>query len=85
MDPTKMTAASKTLPLGTIAKVTNIKNGKSAVVVINDRGPVTKGRIIDVTPKAATKLGMKSNGVIPVKVEPIGVKSAMDGPEVHRP
>ena len=85
MDPTKMTAASKTLPLGTIAKVTNIKNGKSAVVVINDRGPIAKGRIIDVTPKAATKLGMKSSGVIPVKVEPIGVKPPLDDSDAHRP
>ena len=85
MDPTKMTAASKTLPLGTVAKVTNTENGKSAVVVINDRGPLKKGRIIDVTPKVATKLGMNSQGVIRVKVQPIGVKPVMDISKAHRP
>jgi rare lipoprotein A len=82
LDPEKMTAASKTLPLGTKAKVINIENGKSAEVTINDRGPYVKGRIIDVTPKAADKLGMKDEGVSPVEVKPIEVPQP-DGEVKH--
>lgn len=67
--PSAMTAASKTLPLGTVVKVTNVENGKTAKVVITDRGPYKKGRIIDLTPKAAAKLGMMKAGVASVKVE----------------
>ena len=67
--PTAMTAASKTLPLGTVVKVTNVENGKSAKVVITDRGPYKHDRIIDLTPKAAAKLGMVRKGVASVKVE----------------
>jgi rare lipoprotein A len=73
MDPNKPAAASKTLPLGTKAKVTNLDNGKSVEVEINDRGPYVDDRIIDVTPKAADKLGMKEDGVAPVVVKPLEV------------
>lgn len=69
LEPTAMTAASKTLPLGTVVKVTNVENGKSAHVVITDRGPYKRGRIIDLTPKAAAKLGMVKKGVASVKLE----------------
>lgn len=51
------TAAHRTLPFGTMVRVTNIQNGRSVVVRINDRGPFTKGRIIDVTTGAARSLG----------------------------
>jgi rare lipoprotein A len=71
LDPGRLTAASKTLPLGATAKVVNRDNGKTAKVVITDRGPAVKGRILDVSPKAALKLGMKSTGVSPVKVVPL--------------
>lgn len=71
MNPDSNTAASKTLPLGTEAKVTNLENGKSATVEIRDRGPYVDGRIIDVTPKVANKLDMKKEGVAPVVVKPI--------------
>ena len=64
-----MTAASRTLPIGTKAKVTNQENGKTAEVTINDRGPYGKSRIINVSKSAANQLGMKSEGVAPVKVE----------------
>lgn len=64
-----MTAAHKTLPLGTQVKVTNTRNGRSAIVRINDRGPYKKGRIIDVTKGVAEKLGMIGSGVAPVTVE----------------
>lgn len=64
----KRTAASLTIPLGTKAKVTNLKNGKTVKVVINDRGPYAKGRIIDLSRKAARRIGMIPDGVVPVKV-----------------
>lgn len=63
------TAAHKTLPFGTKVKVTNLRNGKSEIVKINNRGPFIKGRIIDVTIGVAEKLGFKKNGIVKVKVE----------------
>lgn len=73
MDPESNIAASRTLPLGTKAKVTNLENGKSAVVEIRDRGPYVDGRIIDVTPKTARKLDMVEEGIVPVEVVPIEI------------
>jgi rare lipoprotein A len=73
MDPSSNNAASKTLPLGTTAKVTNLDNGKSAVVEIRDRGPYVPGRIVDVSPQTATQLGLVDKGVAPVVVAPIEV------------
>jgi rare lipoprotein A len=67
----RLTAASKTLPLGTRAKVVNKDTGKSVNVTVTDRGPYAKHRILDVSPKAAQHLGMKDDGVAPVKVEPL--------------
>ncbi len=64
-----LTAAHKTLPLGTIVKVTNEQNKKSVFVKINDRGPYIKGRIIDLSTKAADLLGYKNKGTTKVKVE----------------
>ena len=72
MDPNSNNAASKTLPLGTTARVTNMHNGKSAVVVIKDRGPHVKGRIIDLSPSTAKTIGAEKKGVVPVEVTPIG-------------
>ncbi len=63
------TAAHKKLPFGTKVKVTNIKNGKSIVVKINDRGPFIKGRIIDLTRSAFSSIGNIDSGVISVKIE----------------
>lgn len=73
MNPNANIAASRTLPLGTKAKVTNLENGKSAVVEIRDRGPYVDGRIVDLSPKVAEKLDMKKQGVAPVVVEPLEV------------
>lgn len=73
MDPDTDIAASKTLPIGTTAKVVNLNNGKSATVKVEDRGPYVKGRVVDVTPKIANQLGMKQKGVVPVIVKPITV------------
>jgi rare lipoprotein A len=63
------TAAHKTLPMGTKVRVINETNGKSEVVTITDRGPYTKGRIIDVTIGTAERLGFVQRGVVPVRVE----------------
>lgn len=64
-----MTAAHKTLPFGTMVKVTNPDNAQSVVLRINDRGPFVGKRIIDVSEAAARKLGIHSTGVAKVKVE----------------
>ena len=65
----KLTAASRTLPLGSRVLVTNAENGRSVEVVINDRGPYVKGRVIDLSKKAARALGMIEDGVVDVRVE----------------
>ena len=70
-DQTKFTAAHKTLPLGTKARVTNLDNGNAVEVEINDRGPFIDGRIIDLSRAAAGALGLVENGTAPVKVEVI--------------
>ena len=67
----KMTAAHKELAFGTKVKVTNLENQKSVVVTINDRGPFIKGRIIDLSQKAAKKLGFFQQGTVRVKIEVI--------------
>jgi len=64
----KITAAHKTLPFGTIVKVTNLANNKTVVVRINDRGPYVKGRIIDLTKAAAKEIDMVGAGISKVKI-----------------
>lgn len=73
LNPRSNAAASKTLPLGTTARVTNLDNGKSAVVEIRDRGPYVRGRILDVSPGTARLLGMGKEGVVRVEVEAIAL------------
>src|ERR1700745_2752769 len=65
-NPHQLTAAHKSLPFGTIVQVTNKKNGRTVMVRINDRGPFVRGRIIDLTPAAASQLGF--SGLAPVTV-----------------
>ena len=65
-----LTAAHKTLPFGTMVRVTNTRNGKSAVVRINDRGPFVRGRVIDLTPAGARAIGM--SGLAPVSLSVVG-------------
>lgn len=65
--PHAMTAAHRTLPFGSKVRVTNLRNGRSTVVRINDRGPFVRGRIIDVTPAAAHALGF--SGLTRVKID----------------
>jgi rare lipoprotein A len=64
-----LTAAHPTLPLGTFVKVTNLRNGRSVVVRVNDRGPVVDGRIIDLSYNAARVIQMKSHGVQRVRLD----------------
>jgi rare lipoprotein A len=64
--PSGLTAAHRSLPFGTKVRVTNKRNGRSVVVRINDRGPFVRGRVIDVTPAAASALGF--SGLAPVNV-----------------
>jgi rare lipoprotein A len=74
MQPQSNNAASKTLPLGTTAKVTNLETGQSAVVTIRDRGPYIQGRIVDLSPSTAQEIGIDhKNGVARVEVAPIVV------------
>lgn len=67
----EMTAAHRRLPLGTRVEVTNVRNGRSVEVLINDRGPFVGGRIIDLSKAAADRLGMRNAGTARVRVEVI--------------
>ena len=68
-DQHALTAAHRSLPFGTRLRVTNRDNGRSVVVRVNDRGPHARGRLIDVSRKAAEQLGMLNSGEAPVRVE----------------
>jgi rare lipoprotein A len=70
MVPGALTAAHRTLPFGTLVRVTNDHNGRSVVVRINDRGPFVAGRVIDLTPAAASALGF--SGLAPVTLDVVG-------------
>jgi rare lipoprotein A len=77
MNPDDDNAASKTLPLGTVARVTNLETGRVALVTIQDRGPYVPGRILDVSPGTARQLGIdRHDGVAKVEVAPIVVPQA---------
>lgn len=80
-----LTCAHKTLPFGTMLKVTNQKNGKSVIVRVTDRGPYIEGRIIDLSLAAATKIDMVHSGVAPVEIAQVFLPSHLrqngnDGP-----
>ncbi len=68
-NPNALTAAHKTLPFGTRVRVTNLRNGRSVVVRINDRGPYIRGRVIDLSRRAATIVRMRKSGVVPVRIQ----------------
>ena len=68
-DMDEMTAAHRTLPFGSVVKVTNLSNGKSVKVVINNRGPYVGGRIIDLSGAAGRAIGIEEKGTARVKVE----------------
>ncbi|MGQ0672452.1 MAG: septal ring lytic transglycosylase RlpA family protein [Hyphomicrobium sp.] len=71
-NPNALTAAHKTLPFGTRVRVTNRNNGRSVVVTINDRGPYIKGRVIDLSRRAAQVVGMTGSGIAPVSYSVVG-------------
>ena len=71
-DPKALTAAHRSLPMGTKLKIVNPKNDKSVVVTVNDRGPVPKNRMIDLSNAAANQLGMTKSGVTKVETEVVG-------------
>ena len=79
-DMNDMTAAHRTLPLGTYVMVTNLGNDRSAVVRINDRGPFVRGRIIDLSYAAARVLGIVGPGTAPVRLETLHGFKAPDDP-----
>ena len=70
-DPEKLTAAHRKLPLGTKVVVTNLHNGRSVLVTINDRGPYWGNRVIDLSYRAARVLGMVNRGVARVRIDPL--------------
>ncbi len=80
--PTTLTAAHRWLPFGSIVRVTNLSNGRSVKVRINDRGPYHRGRIIDLTPRAAKALGMTHDGVVQVRLDVVHLSLASSSP--HR-
>ena len=83
-DNGKLTAAHRTLPFGTKVRVTNLNNGRSVVVRVNDRGPFVRGRIIDLSQAAARRIDMVRAGVVPVRVEPVGAAGAAPGRALSR-
>ncbi|MBO1075477.1 septal ring lytic transglycosylase RlpA family protein (plasmid) [Roseomonas marmotae] len=72
-------AASRTLPLGTEARVRNLENGRTALVVIQDRGPRTRSRVLDVSPHTASQLGMREQGTAMVEITPLRIPRGEPG------
>jgi len=75
--PEHPVAAHRHLPFGTVAEVTNLRNGRSTTVTISDRGPFTPGRIIDLSPRSARELGF--SGITQVEVRPLAPRSQQAG------
>ena len=71
--PWHVIAAHKTLPLPARIKVTNLENGKTLKLRVNDRGPFIEGRIVDLSPRGASKLGFKKDGIVHAKIEVLSV------------
>jgi rare lipoprotein A len=71
----ELTAANPTLPMGTRLLVSNLRNGRSATVRVNDRGPIVDGRIIDLSYAAARRVAAIGDGVVPVRVRVVSIPS----------
>jgi rare lipoprotein A len=71
-----LTAGHRTLPLGTLVRVTNLENRRTVIVRINDRSSAVGTRIIDLTPRAAAVIGLQGIATVPVKLEVIGASAA---------
>ena len=81
-DPGRLTAAHKTLPLPCVVEVTNLENGKTVRVRVNDRGPFASGRIIDLSRAAADRLGFTRQGTARVKVKFLGPATSADSGDI---
>lgn len=81
-DQMSYTAAHKSLKFGTLLKITNLKNNKSVIVRINDRGPYVEGRDLDLSKASALALGMVKRGVVRIKVEEIKI-AGLDSPNLN--
>ncbi len=84
-DMFQFTAAHRTLPLGTLVRVTNLRNGASLIVRVNDRGPVPKNRIIDLSYGAAQMLGLRARGIQKVRLDIVTPEEAMMQATLNRP
>ncbi len=73
-----MTAAHRTLPLGTLIRVTNLDNSRSITLKVNDRGPFVRDRVLDVSYAAARELGFAAQGTAPVRIEAVVLAAASD-------
>jgi len=82
-NPEALTAAHKSLPLGTMVRVVNLRNNKSTIVRINDRGPYVRGRIIDLSRAAARQIDMVHAGVVPVRVEVLKPIETVEKPNLR--
>jgi rare lipoprotein A len=80
MDPERKTAAHRTLPFGSLLRVTDLETGKSVEVIVNDRGPHIDGRIIDLSFAAAREIGLVDRGIAPVRIQVLG----LEGPLAER-
>jgi rare lipoprotein A len=74
-----LTAAHRSLPLGTRVLVTNVENGRQVTVVVTDRGPLVPGRVIDVSPKAARRLGILRGGLARVRLKVLSEPAGATG------
>lgn len=82
--PWHLTGAHKTLPLPCVVRVTNVENGRQVKLRLNDRGPFIAGRVLDVTPRAAKRLGFKGQGVAEVQVKVLSVGDGAWKRKPHR-
>lgn len=71
LDAVRATAAHRSLPLNSLARVTNLNNGRSVIVRVTDRGPWSRSLLIDLSPRAADEIDMKRAGIVPVAIEPV--------------
>jgi len=82
-NPNGLTAASKSLPMGSTVKVTNVKNGNSVNVRINDRGPYVRGRSLDISSRAAHDIGLGNQGLAKVTIAPQPLSADASTPSAH--
>jgi rare lipoprotein A len=77
MDPERKTAAHRSLPFGSLVRVTDLETGKAVEVIVNDRGPFVDGRVIDLSFAAAREIGLVDRGVTPVRLQVLGLEGPL--------